>query len=223
MRIVDNPPLVHHVPDTGLSETLGRLMAGYCQSLQEDRRGLVERYRLVDFALKVVGVGSVATHCYILLLDSSHHEDPLFLQIKEAQASVLEAHLCPTGGGNHGFRVVSGQRLMQSASDIFLGWTSEGGRDYYVRQLRDMKGAANLEAMHGPDLIDYAGLCGWVLARAHARAGDPAALAGYIGKNDEFEQAIARFADAYADQTEKDYERFKTAVNSGRIAAVPGV
>ena len=223
MRIVDNPPLVHHVSDAGLSGKLTKLMAGYCQSLQEDRRNLVERYRLVDFALKVVGVGSVGTHCYILLLDSSHHEDPLFLQIKEAQASVLEPQVVASSAGNHGFRVVSGQRLMQSASDIFLGWTSDGGRDFYVRQLRDMKGAANLEAMHGADLIDYAGLCGWVLARAHARSGDPAALAGYLGKNDEFVEAIAKFADAYADQTERDYEKFKAAVNAGRITAVPGV
>src|SRR5439155_876798 len=149
MRIVDNPPLVHHIPDQGLSESLRRLFGGYCQSLQDDRRALVERYRLVDFALKVVGVGSVGTRCYILLLDSSHQEDPLFLQIKEAQASVLEPDLGGSSHANHGQRVVNGQRLMQSASDMFLGWTSEGGRDYYVRQLRDMKGAADLEAMSG--------------------------------------------------------------------------
>ena len=152
MRIVDNPPLVHHVGDATLRKALPRLIDGYCQSLQEDRRGLVERYRFVDFALKVVGVGSVGTHCYIVLLDSSHREDPLFLQIKEAQASVLEPATDRADTGNHGFRVVSGQRQMQSASDIFLGWTCDGGRDYYVRQLRDMKGAADLEAMDATDL-----------------------------------------------------------------------
>ena len=148
ITIVDNPPLVHHVPDAGLGQLLHRLAVGYHQSLQDDRRSLVERYRLVDFALKVVGVGSVGTHCYILLLDSAHCEDPLFLQIKEAQASVLEAVVGPSCAGNHGCRVVTGQRLMQSASDIFLGWTREGGkggRDYYVRQLRDMKGRPRTE------------------------------------------------------------------------------
>jgi uncharacterized protein (DUF2252 family) len=223
MRIVDNPPLVHHIGDSTLRKALPRLIDGYCQSLQEDRRGLVERYRFVDFALKVVGVGSVGTHCYIVLLDSSHREDPLFLQIKEAQASVLEPGTDRAVTCNHGFRVVRGQRLMQSASDIFLGWTCDGGRDYYVRQLRDMKGAADLEAMDATDLADYAGLCGWVLARAHARSGDPAALAGYLGKGDEFDEAIAAFAEAYADQTERDYDTFKAAVNAGKIAAVPGV
>jgi uncharacterized protein (DUF2252 family) len=223
MQIVDNPPLVHHVPDTGLKELLRRMVGGYCRSLQEDRRWLVERYRLVDFALKVVGVGSVGTHCYIVLLDSCHHEDPLLLQVKEARASVLEALAGRARSGNFGFRVVTGQRLMQSSSDIFLGWTCDGGRDFYVRQLRDMKGAANLEAMNGTDLIDYAGLCGWVLARAHARSGDPAALAGYMGKNDEFDEAIARFAEAYADQTDRDFEAFKAAVKQGRIPATPGI
>jgi uncharacterized protein (DUF2252 family) len=223
MHIVDNPPLIRHVDGTALSKSLPRLLESYCQSLQDDRRGLVERYRLVDFALKVVGVGSVGTHCYIILFDSSHHEDPLLLQIKEAQASVLEPPASQAHAGNHGFRVVRGQRLVQSASDIFLGWTSEGGRDYYVRQLRDIKGAADLEAMDGTDLIDYAGLCGWVLARAHARSGDSAALAGYLGKSEEFDEAIANFADAYADQTERDYESFKAGVSAGRLAALTGV
>jgi uncharacterized protein (DUF2252 family) len=223
MRIVDNPPLVHHVPDTGLRESLHRLVGGYCRSLQEDRRWLVERYRLVDFALKVVGVGSVGTHCYIVLLESCHREDPLLLQVKEARASVLEPAAGRVTSSNNGLRVVTGQRLMQSSSDIFLGWTSEGGRDFYVRQLRDMKGAANVEAMNGTDLIDHAGLCGWVLARAHARTGDPAGLAGYLGKGEDFDEAIASFAEAYADQNERDYETFKAAVNAGRLAAMPGV
>ena len=171
----------------------------------------------------MVGVGSVGTDDAIVLLLGDSDRDPLFLQVKEAQASVLERFAGRCRYRNHGQRVVAGQRLTQAASDIFLGWTRIERRDYYVRQLRDMKGAANLEAMNGADLIDYAGLCGWVLARAHARSGDPSALAGYIGKNDEFELAIAKFADAYADQTEQDFEKFKAAVNAGRIAAVPGV
>ncbi len=222
-KIVDNPPLVHHVADAGFAEGLQRLFASYRTTLQDDRRTLAERYRVLDFALKVVGVGSVGTRCYILLLDSCYSDDPLFLQIKEAEASVLEGHLPHSACANHGQRVVNGQRLMQSASDIFLGWTSDGERHYYVRQLRDMKGAANLDKMTGANLVEYAGLCGWVLARAHARSGDAAAIAGYLGKNDEFDEAIAAFARAYADQTEHDFAAFKEAVNLGRIPAVPGV
>jgi uncharacterized protein (DUF2252 family) len=223
LRIVDNPPLVSHVIDPSLSEALRRLFHGYSLSLQDDRRTLLQRYRLVDFALKVVGVGSVGTRSYILLLDSSHSEDPLFLQIKEAGTSVLEPHVGKSKYHHHGRRVVTGQRLMQSVSDIFLGWTSEGGHDYYVRQLRDMKGTADLEAMSGSDLVDYAALCGWVLARAHARSGDAAILSGYLGRNDVFDEAVAAFAHAYADQTERDYDTFQLAVKAGRIPAEPGV
>jgi len=223
LRIVENPPLVSHVHDKGLSEFLRRMTRGYHISLQDDRRTLLERYRFVDLALKVVGVGSVGTRCYIMLFDGSHHDDPLFLQIKEAQASVLEPYAGKCRHHNHGQRVVSGQRLVQSASDIFLGWSSEGGHDYYVRQLRDMKGTADLAGMTGADLVDYAELCGWVLARAHARSGDPVLLAGYLGKGDAFDNALAAFATAYADQTEQDYETFKAAVKAGRIAAEEGV
>jgi uncharacterized protein (DUF2252 family) len=222
-RIVDNPPLVCHVPEDALKESLQRAMPAYFASLQDDRRALVQRYHLVDFALKVVGVGSVGTRCYILLLEADHGDDVLFLQIKEAQASVLEPHVGPSPFDNHGHRVATGQRMMQSASDMFLGWTSDGQHDYYVRQLRDMKGTANLLAMGGPDLIDYAGLCGWVLARAHARSGDAAMIAGYLGKSAIFDKAIATFATAYADQTEQDYEALKTAVKSGRVHAEMGV
>jgi uncharacterized protein (DUF2252 family) len=167
----------------------------------------------------VVGVGSVGTRCYIMLLDASHSEDPLFLQIKEALPSVLEPHAGPSQYRNHGRRVVVGQHMMQASSDIFLGWSSDGEHHYYVRQLRDMKGTADLLTMRGSDLIQYAALCGWVLARAHARSGDAAAIAGYLGKSEVFDDAVAAFADAYADQTEKDYETFKVAVQSGRIAA----
>ncbi len=223
LHIRENPPLVTHVAESSVSETLRRFFSGYKSSLQDDRRRLLDRYRFVDFALKVVGVGSVGTRCYVVLLDGSHSKDPLFLQIKEAQASVLEAHLGNSKQHNHGHRVVSGQRLMQSASDIFLGWYSEGEYHYYVRQLRDMKGGADLTTMSREDFIGYAELCGWVLARAHARSGDAAAIAGYLGKSDVFDRAIAGFAAAYADQTQRDYEAFQQAVKCGRIAAETGV
>jgi uncharacterized protein (DUF2252 family) len=223
LRIIDNPPLVSHVDNDGVSESLRRLFGGYYATLADDRRALSQRYRFVDFARKVVGVGSVGTRCFIVLLDSSHHEDPLFLQIKEAGASVLEPHVGRSRYHNHGRRVVIGQRLLQSASDIFLGWSSDGEHDYYFRQLRDMKATAALEAMSGTDLVTYAGLCGWVLARAHARSGDAALIAGYLGKGAVFDDAVARFAKAYADQTECDFETFEGAVRSGRLPAEKGV
>jgi uncharacterized protein (DUF2252 family) len=223
LRIQDDPPLISHVAEEGLSDLLRRLFRGYFASLQDDRRFLMERYRFVDFALKVVGVGSVGTRCYIVLLDGSHIKDPLLLQIKEACPSVLEPHVGKSRFHNHGRRVVTGQRLMQSASDIFLGWSSEGERDCYVRQLRDMKATADLSAMSGGDLINYAELCGWVLARAHARSGDAAAIAGYLGKSELFDEAIGDFAAAYADQTERDYEAFQAAVRQGRLVAETGL
>jgi uncharacterized protein (DUF2252 family) len=222
LQIVENPPLVRHVNE-GLSELVRRLFRGYLASLQDDRRTLVERFRFVDFARKVVGVGSVGTRCFILLLDAGHPKDPQLLQIKEARASILEPHVGKSRLQNHGHRVVAGQRLMQSASDIFLGWTSEGEHHYYIRQLRDMKATADLELMSALELGEYARLCGWVLARAHARSGDPALIAGYLGKSPIFDRAIASFADAYADQTERDYDTFQAAVKSGRLPAEMGV
>ena len=219
LRIVEDPPLVTHLSDRGLAESLARFFHGYYTSLQDDRRLLLDRYRFVDFARKVVGVGSVGTRCFIVLLDGSHNQDPLFLQIKEALASILEPHLGRARQRNHGRRVVDGQRLVQSASDIFLGWSSEGGHDYYVRQLRDMKATADLAAMSAADLLDYAVLCGWVLARAHARSGDPALIAGYLGTGHQFDDAIAAFATAYADQTERDFDVFNAAVRSGKLPA----
>jgi uncharacterized protein (DUF2252 family) len=165
----------------------------------------------------------VGTRCFIVLLDGSHSNDVLFLQVKQAQASVLEPYFGSGPWHNHGHRVVSGQRLMQSASDMFLGWSTLGEHDYYVRQLRDMKGAADLELMSGPEFVEYAELCGWVLARAHARSGDPAMIAGYLGKCDAFDEAVARFAARYAEQTVKDYETFQAAVRSGRLPADQGV
>jgi uncharacterized protein (DUF2252 family) len=222
-RLVEDPPLVSHMDDEALSVAVRRLFTGYYPTLPDDRRDLIQRYRFVDFALKVVGVGSVGTRCFIVLLDSSHHRDPLLLQIKEACTSVLEPHAGRSVYHNHGRRVVAGQHLIQSASDIFLGWSSDGSHDYYVRQLRDMKGTADLSAMTGADLIVYAELCGWVLARAHARSGDASRIAGYLGKSGSFEDAIARFAKAFADQNESDYEAFQAAVRAGRLPAETGV
>jgi uncharacterized protein (DUF2252 family) len=219
LRIVETRPLVSHVRDERVNEGLRRVFRGYYKSLSDEHRALVERYRFVDAALKVVGVGSVGTRCYIMLFDASHSEDPLFLQIKEAQPSVLEPHAGPSGYRNHGRRVVAGQRLMQAASDIFLGWSSDGEHCYYVRQLRDMKGSANLATMTGTDLVEYAELCGWVLARAHARSGDAAMIAGYLGKGEAFDDAITSFAVRYADQTEEDYQALRAAVRRGRITA----
>jgi uncharacterized protein (DUF2252 family) len=219
LRIVETPPLICHVHEQNVNEGLRRCFRGYYDSLSDDHRKLVERYRFVDVALKVVGVGSVGTRCYIMLFDASDYEDPLFLQLKEAQPSVLEPYVGRSRYHNHGRRVVVGQRLMQAATDIFLGWSSDGEHDYYVRQLRDMKGSADLEVMTGRDLIEYAEICGWVLARAHARSGDAAMIAGYLGKSEVFDEAVVSFATAYADQTEKDYESLEAAVRAGRIVA----
>ena len=222
-RFIEKPKLVQRVVDPALPDMIRRFMKKYRETLQEDRRILVERYRFVDIAQRVFGVGSVGTRCYLVLFDGSHDEDPLVLQLKEASASVLE----PRGGhsrkANGGRRVVAGQRLMQSASDIFLGWSSEGGHDFYVRQYRDMKGAAELEGMSAATLRDYAALCGWVLARAHARSGDAALLAGYMGKSDAIDDALVRFACAFADQNDRDFETFQAAVKSGRLPAERGI
>jgi uncharacterized protein (DUF2252 family) len=220
-RIVDDPPLVTHVPEEGLRDRLVAIFLRYRASLPEDRQGLLERFRFVDFARKVVGVGSVGTGCYIVLLEGEGSDDPLFVQIKEAQASVLEAHVGRSTYRNHGKRVVVGQRSMQAASDIFLGWTSDGDRDYYVRQLRDMKGSVVLEVLDQADLLQYAGLCGGTLAQAHARTGDAAAIAGYLGGSDRFDGAVVAFAEAYAAQTERDHAALAAAVAAGRIAAEP--
>jgi uncharacterized protein (DUF2252 family) len=230
-RIADHPPLVTH--DLGADETaaLGSLMDSYRASLDDDRCALVDRFRSVDIARKVVGVGSVGTRCYIVLLASDTGE-PLFLQVKQAVASVLAsdggigtgAAPAPTPPGRgrrpgmEGQRVVDGQRLMQAASDIFLGSASWRGHDYYVRQLLDMKGAIDAEAF-----VSYLELCGWTLARAHARSGPAAMIAGYVGDGDVLDEAIATFAAAYADQTERDHALLVDAVGSGRIEATPGV
>jgi uncharacterized protein (DUF2252 family) len=188
-------------------------------SVPEDRRKLLGRYRIVDWARKVVGVGSVGTDDAVVLLLGDSDSDPLFLQVKEAQPSVLEPFAGASEYANHGQRVVEGQRLMQAASDIFLGWTRIEERDYYVRQLRDMKGSIPVEKLSSSELVDYARACGAVLARAHARSGDPVAIAAYLGRGDVFDQAMSRFAVAYAAQTQKDHKRFVDAIQSGEISA----
>jgi uncharacterized protein (DUF2252 family) len=191
--------------------------AGYRESLQDDRRALLDRYELKDIAIKVVGVGSVGTYCCVMLLMASE-QDPLFLQVKEARASVLEAYAGKSIYPNHGQRVVNGYHLLQSASDIFLGWAKGNlGRHVYVRQLRDMKVGAQTELFNPGWMIEYAEFCGRALARAHARSGEPAQISGYLGKSDAFDKAIAAFSVAYADQTERDHAIFKKAVSSGKV------
>jgi uncharacterized protein (DUF2252 family) len=197
----------------------------YRKTLSDDRRQLLERFELVDMARKVVGVGSVGTRAFILLLQGRDQDDPLFLQVKEATASVLEDHLPKSRYRQPGERVVQGQRMMQAASDIFLGWTkgAEANRFLYWRQLRDMKGSAVIETMSAPALEFYARTCGRTLARAHARSGDPVALAAYMGGKPRFEETMADFSERYADQNERDFEVFSDAVRSGRIAATENV
>ncbi len=180
---------------------------------------------MVDVARKVVGVGSVGTRAFIVLLQGRDDGDPLFLQVKEATASVLEDHLPKSRYTQHGERVVQGQRRMQAASDVFLGWTR--GRDtsryFYWRQLRDMKGSARVELMSPTAIEFYAGFCGWTLARAHARSGDPVAISAYLGDTDEFDRAIVDFSKRYADQNERDYAAFVERIESGRLSALEGV
>ena len=195
------------------------MAGGYLASLPGDRSTLVRRYRTVDVAWKVVGVGSVGMRCYIALLLGAHAEDPLFLQVKEAGPSVLEPFAGRSTCASAGQRVVEGQRLMQAASDIFLGWCRVGGRDFYVRQLRDMKGTTDVERLSPRGLRQYAAVCGWALAQAHARGGDAAMLRGYMGRSETFDRALCRFARAYADQTERDFGLFQKAVRAGRLQA----
>jgi uncharacterized protein (DUF2252 family) len=213
-RITDSPPLIEHVPMRLLPTQVVRR---YVRSLPTDRRALLSRYRALDWARKVVGVGSVGTDDGIVLLLGDSDSDPLFLQVKQAEASVLEPFSGASRYTNHGQRVVEGQRLMQAASDIFLGWTRIDGRDYYVRQLRDMKGSIPVDKLAASELVDYARACGAVLARAHARSGDPVAIAAYVGGGDAFERAMSQFAVAYADQTDSDHQRMLEAMRSGEL------
>ncbi len=218
--IKDNPPLIYHDQTINLKSERDNILKAFEQyrmSMQDDRRLLFSRYRLTDFAVKVVGVGSVGTFCAILLM-MAEDDDPLLLQIKEARASVLEPYIGKSIYANHGQRVVVGQRLMQSASDMFLGWTEGGrGRHFYLRQLRDMKMKPLVEVFNQTTMLDYAVLCGWTLARAHARSGDAATIAGYVGKSEVLDEAISRFSMSYADQAERDHAAFINAIRKGQI------
>jgi uncharacterized protein (DUF2252 family) len=235
-RIVDEPPLIVPIEDlaqgTERDEIFGslrELLRSYRDSLEHDRRMLLEQFRLTDFARKVVGVGSVGTRAWIALLLGQDGQDPLFLQMKEAEASVLEKFVGQSEFENHGERVVTGQRLMQASSDIFLGWVhvdsglDEQSRDFYGRQLKDWKGSAEIEQMVPNGMAQYGRLCGWTLARAHARSGDRVAIAAYLGKGPSFDRAIVEFSHAYAEQNERDYNALVAAVESGRITAETGL
>ena len=235
LRIVSDPPLV--VPTEELfslevsdeiHESFHQLVRGYRHSLQSDRRHLLEEFQFVQIARKVVGVGSVGTRAWILLMVGLGNDDPLFLQAKEAEASVLEEFVGKSGDANHGARVVAGQHLMQAASDIFLGYQQVEGpdgvtRDFYLRQLRDWKGSFEVEGAIPQGLIKYVGVCAQALARAHARSGDRMAIASYLGNGPTFDRALAEFADIYADQNERDYEALKAAEASGRITVESGL
>ena len=216
-RLVDQPPVLFHVADEGLEERVRNVLLIYRESLPDERRVLFDRYRLEDFAMKVVGIGSVGTRCWITLFFSEENH-PLILQFKEACRSVLEPYAGKSAYENQGQRIVIGQRLMQSSSDIFLGWVrTVRGYDYYVRQLRDMKFSIPMEAASAQQFERYAEICGWVLARAHAKSGDSATISGYLGKTDNFDLAISKFAVAYADQTERDHAALVKAVRAGRV------
>jgi uncharacterized protein (DUF2252 family) len=237
LRIADRPPLL--VPIDKLAEREGRdpgeiaemiqgLLATYRESMDDQARVLAERYHYVDAAHKVVGVGSVGTRAWIALLLGRDESDPLFLQMKEAGPSVLEPFAGASRFGNHGHRVVTGQRLTQAASDVLLGWLTVEGidgkkRDFYMRQLWDGKGSAEIESMSAEAMTTYAGLCGRGLARAHARTGDRVAIAAYLGKSDKFDKAIAEFSAAYADQNEADYAALLDAERSGQLTVQSGV
>jgi uncharacterized protein (DUF2252 family) len=233
-QIVSQPPIVVPLRDLyaayklspgEISKALHEQFRAYRATLQDDRRHLLERFEFVDMARKVVGVGSVGTRAFIVLLQGRDAQDPLFLQVKEATASVLEPYVGRSRYRQHGERVVQGQRMMQAASDIYLGWTKglDVRRNFYWRQLRDMKGSALVEAMVPLGLTYYAQICGWTLARAHARSGDPVAIAQYLGDSDAFDKAITDFSERYADQNEQDYTEFVNAVKSGRLEAIEGV
>ncbi len=219
-EIKDNPPLIFHQHEHGHEEyaaTVQKAFARYRETLQEDRRLLLDRYKLMDIAYKVVGVGSVGTLCAIMLMMASE-QDPLFLQVKQAGPSVLEAYAGKSLHANHGQRVVHGCRMMQSASDIFLGWTEgEAGRHFYIRQLKDMKIKTMVEVFTPGVMLQYAEFCGWTLAHAHARSGEPVKISGYLGKSDIFDKAIADFAFAYADQSEQDHGVLMKAVRAGKL------
>jgi uncharacterized protein (DUF2252 family) len=218
-RLLDNPPTIYHwgKGQSGFEAAVREGFARYRDTLSDDRRVLLDRFELKDIAIKVVGVGSVGTFCAEMLLIAAEN-DPLFLQLKEARASVLESYAGKSVYSNHGQRVVVGHRLMQSASDIFLGWT-EGreGRQFYIRQLRDAKMKPMVETFNASDMAVYAQWCGYSLARSHARSGDAAVISGYLGESDSFDRAIGDFSAAYADQTERDHAALKKGARKGKL------
>ena len=220
-RLIDQPPVLFHISAKGAEKIVREALAAYRSSLPDERRVLFDRYRMEDIAIKAVGIGSVGTRCFVGLFFSAENH-PLLLQFKEACPSVLEPYAGKSQYENQGQRVVTGQRLMQSASDIFLGWThGREGRNFYVRQLRDMKMSAPIEeGASAPQAMLYAELCGRTLAHAHAKSGDAALISGYLGKADTFDQAVGEFALAYADQNAKDHAALVAAVKAGRIKAL---
>jgi uncharacterized protein (DUF2252 family) len=235
LRFRSDPPLLvpaeqlfPHEDHQLLFDSIREALRSYRHSLSGDRRRLLERYRFVQLARKVVGVGSVGTRCWLALLVGRDDDDPLFLQVKEAEPSVLEAHLGQSGFANHGQRVVEGQRLMQASSDILLGWERVQGldgrvHDYYMRQLWDWKASANIETMEPATMKVYGQVCGWTLARGHARSGDAIAIGAYLGSGSVFDQAIREFAEAYADQNERDHARLVDAITKGEVQAELGI
>jgi uncharacterized protein (DUF2252 family) len=220
-RITQDPPLRVTISDEEQADLVGQLLASYRLTLAEDRRSLFDRFTEADVVRQVVGVGSVGMRVYLVLLEGRTGADPLFLQVKQAGPSVYEAHTRPSRHESHGERVISGKRLIQSATDIFVGWGSLGGRDYYVRQFRDMKIVPSTDLI-APRLAEFATACGETLARAHARTGDPVAIGGYIGKGPKFTAAMRRFAHLYADQNERDHAQLVSAIAAGAIEARPG-
>ncbi|MEX1324537.1 MAG: DUF2252 domain-containing protein [Synechococcaceae cyanobacterium] len=219
-RFVDQPPVLFHVAEEDFAERMLEGLEDYRQTLSAERRVLLDRYRLEDSATKVVGIGSVGTRCFISLFFSEENH-PLILQVKEARRSVLEPYTNPCRYENQGQRVVTGQRLMQSSSDIFLGWVrGRRGFDFYVRQLRDMKLSFPIEGVSAAQLKRYGEFCGWTLARAHAKSGDGRTISGYLGKGDDFDLAMGCFAFAYAEQTVKDHQALVEAVQAGRVEAL---
>jgi uncharacterized protein (DUF2252 family) len=221
--ILEDPPVITHVEMPGGAASLEKVFTDYRATMPENRRDFLERYRFVDWALKVVGVGSVGTRCFVLVLEGRDENDPLILQAKEATASVMEPYLEPSGHANHAQRVVVGQQLMQATSDIFLGWTrGPGGRDFYLRQLWDMKGSVDTAILQPAGLGFYGGLCGWSLARAHASTGDAVAIAAYLGTSDTFDGAIADFSETYADVNERDHAAYLDAIKAGKVSLPAG-
>ncbi len=223
LELIEKPPVVERIHDPAVLGHTNELMESYMSSLTEERRQLMRGFRFVDAARKVVGVGSVGTRCFMVLLEGRVNGGPLFLQVKEAEESILEPFVGPSTLAHHGQRVVVGQHMMQGVSDMMLGWLGFDDRCYYVRQLRDMKGSVDTSAMTPAQLRDYGAACAATVARGHARTGLAALINGYLGTSTKFDDSLAAFAVDYADQNERDYERFAQAVRDGHIEARTGL